>query len=128
MNKYKPFIIAVILLGLVSVIVIIVYLIPGVFVDKTLKPKATTTATSIETAIIPTSFVFRPETVTLAKGTTVVWLNQIDVPITVTADDGSFDSGVLEKNERFFYVFNKKGIFTYHCTLYPTMKGKVVVK
>lgn len=50
----------------------------------------------------------------------------------VTADDGSFDSGVLCKGDTFQHVFGFPGTYGYHCTLHGGrggvgMSGKVTV-
>jgi len=39
---------------------------------------------------------FSPRMITISPGTTVVWVNQDPVAHTVTADDGSFDSGLIQ--------------------------------
>jgi plastocyanin len=45
----------------------------------------------------------------------------------VTADDGSFDSGVLDAGARFSFVFDKPGMFSYACAIHPSMRGTVRV-
>src|SRR5689334_2484604 len=42
------------------------------------------------------NFQFQPQTITVPAGTTITWTNNGTVPHTVTADDGSFDSGTLQ--------------------------------
>ena len=52
-----------------------------------------------------------------------------DTNHSVTADDGSFDSGVLDKKgANFTYFFAKAGEYGYHCTVHSNMRGKVVVQ
>jgi plastocyanin len=46
---------------------------------------------------------------------------------TITADNGSWDSGSLGKGQSFSQVFTQAGTFTYHCAVHPSMKGTVVV-
>jgi nitrite reductase (NO-forming) len=61
-------------------------------------------------------------------GTTVTWTNQDPgVMHTVTAADGSFDSGFLETGETFSYTFNEPGEFEYYCTPHPWMRARVSV-
>ena len=46
---------------------------------------------------------------------------------TVTADDGSVDSGPLAPGASFSQVFPAAGLFTYHCTIHPQMTGAVTI-
>ncbi len=73
------------------------------------------------------SFAFAPLSITVKVGTTVTWTNQDASPHTVTADDGSFDSGSLAQGATFSQTFTKAGTFPYHCTFHSTMHGTVTV-
>jgi plastocyanin len=67
-----------------------------------------------------------PANTAVAKGDTVAWTNKMDMQHTVTADDGSFDSGQMGKGDSFSQVFNTIGTVPYHCDNHPAqMKGKV---
>jgi plastocyanin len=70
---------------------------------------------------------YSPTTRKVAAGTWVTWSNDGQDPHTVTADDGSFDSGNLDPSEGFSWFFDQPGTFTYSCTLHPWMTGKIVV-
>jgi plastocyanin len=72
-------------------------------------------------------FAFEPATVTVPAGATVTWTNTGSRPPTVTADDGSFDSGRLDPGEQFSQTFDQPGTFTYHCGFHPEMQGSIVV-
>lgn len=72
-------------------------------------------------------FAFDPGSVTVDAGATVTWTNQGPSPHTVTADDGSFDSGTLDAGGTFSFTFNTAGTVSYHCTIHPNMVGSVVV-
>src|SRR5918993_492291 len=72
-------------------------------------------------------FAFEPATVTVPAGVTVTWTNTGSRPHTVTADDGSFDSGRLDPGEQFSQTVDQPGIFTYHCGFHPEMQGSIVV-
>jgi plastocyanin len=61
-------------------------------------------------------------------GTRVRWTNQDQVQHSVTADDGSFDSGLIEPGRVFERVFDRPGNYTYHCTPHPFMTGRVIVE
>jgi plastocyanin len=70
---------------------------------------------------------YAPGTRKVDAGTWVTWSNDGQDPHTVTADDGSFDSGNLDPSEGFSWYFDAPGSFTYACTLHPWMKGKIIV-
>src|SRR5215217_3160484 len=72
-------------------------------------------------------FAFEPGTLTVPAGTTVTWTNTGNRPHTVTADDGSFDSGRLDPGEQFSQTFDQPGTFAYHCGFHPEMQGSIVV-
>jgi plastocyanin len=72
---------------------------------------------------------YRPNKVTINQGEVVTWKNDGARSHTVTADDGSFDSGTLSPGDAFANLFEKPGTYAYHCTIHPTrMKGVVTVK
>lgn len=73
-------------------------------------------------------FAFMPETMTIAKGTKITWTNYDGSTHTVTADDDSFDSGLLQEDDTWSKTFNELGTFSYHCELHPEMTATIIVK
>lgn len=88
---------------------------------------------------------FTPATVTIAPGDTVEWVVAGAVPHTVTDAPGkagvpehtllprgatAWDSGLLEKGQRYRQVFRVRGAYTYVCLLHEaaSMVGRVVVR
>jgi plastocyanin len=71
---------------------------------------------------------FSPGSLTVATGTTVTWTNNDGITHTVTADDGSFNSGNLTPGMSFTHTFNAAGTVSYHCNIHPMMTGSVAVK
>ncbi|MFO7935946.1 MAG: cupredoxin domain-containing protein [Bacteroidales bacterium] len=69
---------------------------------------------------------FVPETLTVAAGTTVSWINKDDVLHNVTAE-GFTSSTNLGEGETYSYTFDQAGTFDYECTLHPGMEGTIVV-
>jgi nitrite reductase (NO-forming) len=62
-------------------------------------------------------------------GATVTWTNDDPgMPHTVTAKDGSFDSGIFQSGQSWSHTFDKPGDFEYFCTLHPWMRGMVMVE
>lgn len=75
------------------------------------------------------NFAFDAQTVTVAPGATVTWVNDDDAPHTVVAEDGrSFRSKTLDTGDTFSFTFMSAGTFGYFCSVHPHMTGKVVVK
>jgi plastocyanin len=72
-------------------------------------------------------FAFAPRAIEIAAGTRVVWSNDDGAAHTVTADDGSFDSGQLTFSEKFGHTFTTPGAYTYYCAFHANMPGKVTV-
>jgi plastocyanin len=72
-------------------------------------------------------FAFEPAALTVPVGATVTWTNDGSRPHTVTADDGSFDSGRLDPGEQFRQTFDQPGTFSYHCGFHPEMQGSIAV-
>jgi plastocyanin len=70
---------------------------------------------------------FNPGSVSVTTGATITWSNNDTTIHTVTADDGSFNSGNIAMGATYTRVFSTAGTFSYHCTIHPEMTGKVVV-
>jgi plastocyanin len=79
------------------------------------------------TAVVQ-DFMFRPARLEVAAGTTVVWTNGGQVIHSVTAEDGSFDSGLIGVGKQRGITFSRPGTFPFHCTPHPFMRGEVVVR
>jgi plastocyanin len=71
---------------------------------------------------------FSPQVVKVKAGTEVVWRNMDTSPHTVTADDGSFDSGTLAKGDEYKRKFTSAGKFKYSCDIHAYMSGTVEVE
>jgi plastocyanin len=63
------------------------------------------------------------KTLTVAKGAQVQFANEDVAPHTVTADDNSSDSGVIQPGKSYTLTVDKA--FTYHCTIHPSMKAAI---
>jgi plastocyanin len=72
-------------------------------------------------------FVYGPDPVTVQVGGKVIWQNEDTAPHTATADDGSFDTGTIERGKIRSETFKQAGTFTYFCEIHPTMHGTVEV-
>jgi plastocyanin len=71
---------------------------------------------------------YAPNVLMVPLGATVTWTNNDPgMTHTVTAADGSFDSGMLAAGQSWSYTFDQPGDFDYACTPHPWMKGRVSV-
>ncbi|MDX1448905.1 MAG: plastocyanin/azurin family copper-binding protein, partial [Acidimicrobiia bacterium] len=73
------------------------------------------------------SWTFKPADIEIAAGTTVTWRNEGAIVHTVTAEDGTFDSGNLAPGESFTFTFDDEIALNYFCEPHPWMTGTVAV-
>jgi plastocyanin len=76
---------------------------------------------------------FQPRELTIPANATVVWQHTGNFPHTVTADDGSFNSGTLQNGDTFRRTFNEPGLYPYYCEIHggpggSGMSGTIVVE
>lgn len=90
-------------------------------------PTPSTIPAVTEGTVLIRDIAFHPTRVTAAVGKEVVWQWQDNgITHSVTADDGSFDSGRKTEGE-FRRAFDRAGEFAYHCQVHARMKGTVAV-
>jgi LPXTG-motif cell wall-anchored protein len=80
-----------------------------------------------DTLVTIADFQFTPATITIHVGDTVTWTNHGPSAHTATANNGSFNTGVLQKGHSASHTFTTAGTFTYICEIHPFMHGTVVV-
>jgi plastocyanin len=73
------------------------------------------------------AFGFDPLTISLHVGDTLTWINTGDLAHTVTAADGSFDSGLVNPGDTFSYTFASGGTYSYVCKQHYWMKATITV-
>jgi uncharacterized membrane protein len=69
---------------------------------------------------------FSPLEQTVHLGDTVEWKNEDIVAHTATADDGSFDSGLIQPGHSWKMTMKAAQSIAYHCTPHPNMKAKLI--
>ena len=73
-------------------------------------------------------YAFSPNITAVTLGSTVTWTNNDPVAHTVTSDSGTeLASSLIAPGSTFIHKFDTKGIFDYHCSIHPMMKGEIVV-
>jgi plastocyanin len=68
-----------------------------------------------------------PDTVRVAPGSDVRWINRDPVGHTSTAENQEWESSLLGPGESYARRFEEEGAFAYYCTPHPFMRGVVVV-
>ena len=58
---------------------------------------------------------FNVKELTVPVGTTIKWKMGASLPHTVTADDGTFESGTLRNGDSFSFTFDTPGTYPYYC-------------
>ncbi|MEX2625661.1 MAG: cupredoxin family copper-binding protein [Ilumatobacteraceae bacterium] len=73
-------------------------------------------------------FVFAPTEITVAAGDAVTWVHEGRITHTVTAENGSFDSGDLAASDTFTETFDEAGSYPFFCRFHGSMRGTVTVE
>jgi plastocyanin len=77
-------------------------------------------------------FMFKPATLDVKAGTTIVWTNQDAIEHSVTAGtpgmpSSAFDSDFFVQGQSFSFAFTQPGTYDYFCKRHDSMTGKVRV-
>ena len=97
-----------------------------------LAPVGSAFAQDADATVDMSSISFKPAEVHILPGQTVLWTNSDPFQHTVTADDGSFDSGLVDPGGAFAQGFDAPGVYQYYCQPHGAagrvgMSGVVVV-
>ena len=79
------------------------------------------------------NFAFAPATLTVAPGTSVTWNNHDEEPhnivnVPAAGQPRVFRSQAVDGGEKYSFVFNQPGTYSYICSIHPHMQGTIVVK
>jgi plastocyanin len=100
------------------------------------QPAPTIRVEAVDPALPDETLRFEPPTFSVPAGTTLLFANVGGRPHTLTADDGSFDSGVVTpgaEGGRFAgtnatLTLGRPGTFAFHCEVHPqAMRGTITV-
>ena len=96
--------------------------------ETTTTPAESTTPTPKSTTTVEIrDHAFNPPQLNVAPGTTVTFVNNDTESHTATADNGAFDTGVLQPGQSLDIYLDGAGTVPYHCELHPDMQGSIVV-
>ena len=87
----------------------------------------TTTGAAVKAGTIAIhNFMFQPNPTTAKVGDTITVTNQDGTDHSLTATDGSFNTGVFSTGSKTI-TLTKPGTFTYHCMIHNFMTGTITV-
>ena len=70
---------------------------------------------------------YTPVNATVSNDATITWTNKDIAPHTATANDGSFDTGIINVGSTGSATVKGQGDIQYHCTIHPWMHGSLLV-
>lgn len=71
---------------------------------------------------------FIPASMSVKQGTVILWRNQDTVEHGIVGDTlTELRSSPLKPGDGFTYLFDRSGVFPYHCSVHPTEVGTVEV-
>lgn len=74
-------------------------------------------------------FSFSPKMFTVSPGATVTWINHDKVPHVISSADNQFQkSTLLQPGQSFANTLATGGTYSYFCSIYARMTGKIIVK
>ncbi|MEK6865499.1 MAG: plastocyanin/azurin family copper-binding protein [Thermoproteota archaeon] len=130
-----------------SIIVIIVVITLGIvvsfqnanFVNHIDEPKITLKGDVVMSTKVSrpgcekTDSCYTPSKIVIKQSDSVTWVNEDAAFHSVTSGyydepSGLFDSGYLDPEGSFTFIFENIGTYDYFCTLHPWMKGQVIVE
>jgi len=71
--------------------------------------------------------VFSPASLTVVAGSTVTWMNDDNMKHTVTATDGSFNSGDIAVGSSYSKTFSTAGTINYSDSHNSSMTGVLII-
>jgi plastocyanin len=117
-----------IIIGLVIIIVLGYYGYKSIYKPLPMSVVPVSSTAVATTQIEIKNFAFSPNNASLSVGQELTFINNDSVTHNVVADDNSFTSGPLASGQTFKKVFSTAGVITYHCSIHPSMTGRIEIK
>jgi len=73
------------------------------------------------------NFAFDRNELTLRVGANVSFVNYDSVSHQIASDSTNLNSGVLQQGQAFSTKFDQAGTYNYHCSIHPSMTGKIII-
>jgi len=113
----------------IIIILVIIVIVVGYFIYRSsysTKAPLNSSESIASDTIIAKNSVFNPNELTVNVGTEITFKNDDSIAHTFTGD--GFESGDVKSGDSFKFTFNTAGTFNYHCSIHPSMTGKIIVK
>ena len=88
---------------------------------------STATPTAGATRIVIENFKFVPDALTVTAGAKITVENRDQIPHTITARDGAFDSGNMAGGQTYEFSVKEPGEYPYFCEIHEYMTGRITV-
>jgi plastocyanin len=96
---------------------------------KGARPPANVPVSTAAATVTMRRLKFAADSVEIRAGQSVRWVNQDMVDHTVTFEQpGPTSSGMMRTNGTFIARFEEPGVYRYHCSPHPDMRGVIIVK
>lgn len=76
------------------------------------------------------NFTYEPQTLKVKAGTQIKWVNEDDVPHTVTGSNAGspLHSSALDTDDSYTVTVDSAGTYPYFCAIHPHMVGTLIVE
>jgi len=91
------------------------------------KPRPEASGSRATKTIAMKDDLFKPKTVTVARGTTIKWVNRGESAHTTTSRKTGLWDRTLSSGQSYSRKFKRAGTFRYFCKFHDGMVGKIVV-
>jgi plastocyanin len=91
------------------------------------KPRPEASGLRVTKTIAMKDNLFKPKTVTVARGTTIKWVNRGESAHTTTSRKTGLWDRTLSSGQSYSRKFKRAGTFKYFCKFHDGMVGKIVV-
>jgi plastocyanin len=95
-------------------------------VVDTLTPTEATNANPQTYTVSIQGFAFNPANLTINQGDTVTWTNQDSAAHQIK--ETTFQSDMLATGQSYSHTFTTAGVYSYYCTVHPSMTGQITVQ
>jgi plastocyanin len=89
---------------------------------------ATSATGSIGRTVGMVDFTYDPAPLRVSPETRVTFSNRSGIGHTATENGGGFDTGRVKPGESATIAFTRPGTYGFHCSLHPSMRGRIVVR
>ena len=70
---------------------------------------------------------YQPNPASVSSGAKITWVNRDSAPHTATADNNSFDTGIIQAGTSGSAMIKGQTTIPYHCTIHPWMKANLMI-